>query len=259
MMREKIGAVVLAAGKGSRMKSQVHKQYLELLGHPLAVYCIAALEEKVDEIVLVASPGEEEYCRQTLVEPYGFQKVKAIVPGGKERYHSVYAGLQELSDCTHVLIQDSARPCLTDSIIEICIAGAREYGACVAAMPSKDTIKRVSEEGYAVETPDRRSLWIIQTPQAFSYPIVFGAYSRMMQEDDGSLPVTDDAMVVEHWSENRVYMVEGAYENIKVTTPEDLDVAALYLKKQGFSRLLEVSEKRTKKCEKVVDSRDEVC
>ena len=246
-MKEKIGAVVLAAGKGSRMKSEVHKQYLELLGHPLAAYCIAVLEEHVDEIVLVASPGEEAYCRQTLIEPYGFQKVKAVVPGGKERYHSVYAGLRELADCSHVLIQDSARPCLTDAITDRCIAGAKDYGACVAAMPSKDTIKRVSEEGYAVETPDRRNLWIIQTPQAFSYPDIWEAYTRMMQEDTGSLAVTDDAMVMENWGSRRVYMVEGAYENIKVTTPEDLDVAALYLKRQGFSRLLKATEKKCKK------------
>lgn len=230
-MKEKIGAVVLAAGRGSRMKSEIGKQYLLLEGQPLGYYCLAALEEKVDEIVLVAAKGEEEFCYNTLVRPYGFQKVKTVTAGGKERYHSVYQGLKCLQACDYVLIQDSARPCLTPQIIDRCLDGARKYGACVAAVPSKDTIKEVSAEGYAVRTPDRRGLWIIQTPQAFACSLVTDAYTRMMQEDNGALAVTDDAMVVERWSDQKVYMVEGSYENIKVTTPDDLAVAGLYLRR----------------------------
>ena len=232
-MKEKIGAVVLAAGRGSRMKSDVQKQYLTLAGYPLGYYCLAVLDKTVDEIVLVCAPGDEIFCYDTLVRPYGFQKVKTVTAGGKERYHSVYEGLKCLPDCDYVLIQDSARPCLTEQIVKRCIEGARRYGACVAAVPSKDTIKEVSPEGYAIRTPDRRKLWIIQTPQAFSRSLVMDAYTRMMEEDDGNLAVTDDSMAVERWSSHRVYMVEGAYENIKVTTPEDLDVAQLYLGKMG--------------------------
>lgn len=230
-MSGRIGAVVLAAGRGSRMKSEVQKQYLTLAGYPLGYHCLAALERKVDEIVLVAAPGEEQTCYDTLVRPYGLQKVTAVTAGGKERYHSVYQGLKHLTDCDYVLIQDSARPCLTEDIIDRCVDGAKQYGACVAAVPSKDTVKEVSAEGFAVRTPDRRSIWIIQTPQAFAYPLVMEAYERMMQADDGSLTVTDDAMVVERWSDQKVYMVEGAYENIKVTTPDDLAVADLYLRR----------------------------
>ena len=225
----KIGAVVLAAGKGTRMQSQIQKQYLTLAGKPLGAHCIGALEEKADEIVLVSSPGEEEFCYQTLVKPFGFRKVTAIVAGGKERYHSVYAGLKALKDCDIVLIQDCARPCLTGEIIDRCIEGANTYGACVAAVPSKDTVKEVSGEGYALRTPDRNGIWIIQTPQAFRFHVIKAAYDAMMREDDGSLKVTDDAMVVERWGDQRVYMVLGAYENIKVTTPEDLEVAEIYL------------------------------
>ena len=228
-MSERIGAVVLAAGRGSRMGSRTEKQYMMLAGRPLGAHCLEVLERRVDEIVLVSAPGEEQRCLDQLVRPYGFQKVTAVVPGGKERYHSVYAGLNRLDGCDYVLIQDSARPCLTDDIAERCIAGAVRWGACVAAVPSKDTVKEVAAEGFAVRTPDRSRIWIVQTPQAFVYPVVMSAYERMMAEDDGALPVTDDAMVVEHWGRHKVYMVEGAYTNIKVTTPDDLDLAELYL------------------------------
>lgn len=230
----RIGAVVLAAGKGSRMHSQVEKQFMTLAGKPLGAYCLAALEEKVDEIVLVSAPGEEAYCYDTLVRPYGFTKVTAVTAGGKERYHSVYEGLKKILDCEFVLIQDSARPCLTGQIIDRCIDGARRMDACVAGMPVKDTIKEVGAEGFALRTPDRNYLWMIQTPQAFRYGIVMQAYERMMKEDNGELGITDDAMVVENWGDRHVYVVEGAYENIKVTTPEDLDVAELYLKRLGI-------------------------
>ncbi len=237
-MEEKrgISAICLAAGRGKRMESRIQKQYLLLDGKPLLYYSLKALQESpVSEVVLVTGAGEEEYCRETIVEPYGFTKVKTIVAGGKERYHSVYRGLQALGECDMVLIQDGARPFLTEEIIGRCIDGVRRYGACVAGMPVKDTIKIADDENVISHTPDRSRLWMIQTPQAFLTPMIQKAYSRLnsMEEEGGEpeIPITDDAMVVEYFLNQKVYLVRGSYENIKITTPEDMAVAEALLKR----------------------------
>ena len=168
--KKKICAVVLSAGRGRRMESAIQKQYMCLNGKPMIVHTLAAFERScVDEIILVAGAGEEEYCRKEIVEAEGFQKVKAVVTGGKERYDSVFAGLKAASGCDYVLIHDGARPCVTGEIIKRAADGAEQYGACVVGMPVKDTIKVADEQEYASHTPDRSRLWMVQTPQAFSY------------------------------------------------------------------------------------------
>lgn len=229
---ERTAAVILAAGKGSRMGSPVHKQYLELLGKPLLYYALHAFENSsVDQIVLVTCPGEVGYCQKEIVEKYGFTKVAAVRPGGKERYHSVYEGLKAVKDCGYVLIHDGARPCVTREIIDAASEGARKYGACVVGMPVKDTVKVSDENEFAAMTPDRSSLWLIQTPQAFEYGLVLGAYEKLMSSGLSKERITDDAMVVETMTQERVKLIRGNYANIKVTTPEDMEIAGVLIKK----------------------------
>lgn len=229
-LKNRIGAVILAGGQGRRMQSQVQKQYMLLGGRPLIAYALEVFENSpVDEIVLVSGAGEEDYVRREIIELMGLKKVTAVVAGGKERFHSVYEGLKALEACDYVLIHDGARPLVTKEIIESAIEGAAAEGACVVGMPVKDTIKVSDAKGYAVDTPDRRLLWQIQTPQAFSYPLVKGAYDTLMENEALQYGITDDAMVVETCTAARAKLVEGSYENLKVTTPEDLVVAEALL------------------------------
>lgn len=226
---EKITAIVLAAGAGKRMNSAVHKQYMQLEGKPLLYYALKAFEASaVTDIVLVVGAGEISYCKETIVDQYGIEKVSRIVTGGKERYHSVYEGLKAADGAQYVLIHDGARPFVTEEIIKYSIDTAKEYGACVVGMPVKDTIKVIGEDGFAKETPARSSLWQIQTPQTFSYPLILQAYERVLAQGDSA--VTDDAMVLEQTMGQQVKVIEGDYRNIKITTPEDILVAEAYLK-----------------------------
>lgn len=228
---EKYSAVVLAAGSGKRMGLEVKKQYLEISGKPLIYYSLDSFEKsRVDEIILVVSPGDEDYVKKEIVEPGGFTKVKRIVPGGKERYHSVYEGLKACSG-DYVLIHDGARAFLTDDIIERAMKGAYEYKACVVGMPVKDTIKIAGEDGFVSDTPDRNLLWSIQTPQAFETALVKKAYEDILSGD--TTGITDDAMVVEKMTDKRVKLIEGSYDNIKVTTIEDIVIGENILKKQN--------------------------
>lgn len=232
-------AIVLAAGQGKRMGSKVQKQYLLLEDKPVLYYTLQSFEDSplISEIVLVTGKEEIAYCREEIVHKYGFLKVKKIVAGGKERYHSVYEGLRAAEGSEYVLIHDGARPFADGEIIRRICENVEIYDACVAGMPVKDTIKIADEAGYAAQTPDRRMVWQIQTPQAFSYELIRNAYDRLMEEQpDG---ITDDAMVVETMTDHKVKFVEGSYHNIKITTPEDLDIAQLFLKKlkKGVDRL----------------------
>ena len=226
----KATAIVLAAGSGKRMNSKVHKQYLLLEEKPVLYYSLKAFEDsRVDEIVLVVGAGEIEYCKKEIVEQFDFQKVKTIVEGGKERYHSVYEGLKAAGATDYVLIHDGARPFLTQEIIERTLESVVKYQACVVGMPVKDTVKIADSEAFAKETPDRSTVWQVQTPQAFSYGLVFDAYTQMLQKEEAG--ITDDAMVVERMTDYKVKLIEGSYRNIKITTPEDLPIAEAYLKK----------------------------
>lgn len=232
-------AIVLAAGQGKRMGSKVQKQYLLLEDKPVLYYTLQSFEEcpLIQEIVLVTGKEEITYCQEEIVQKYGFSKVQKIVAGGKERYHSVYEGLRAAEGAGYVLIHDGARPFADGEIIRRICENVEIYDACVAGMPVKDTIKIADEAGFAAQTPDRRMVWQIQTPQAFSYELIRNAYDRLMEEQpDG---ITDDAMVVETMTEHKVKFVEGSYYNIKITTPEDLDIAQLFLKKlkKGVDRL----------------------
>ncbi len=220
----KIAAIILAAGQGKRMKSKIQKQYLLLKEKPVLYYSIRAFEQSsVDTIVLVTGKEEMLYCKEEIIKRYNFQKIDYITEGGRERCHSVYKGLQALpKDIEYVLIHDGARPFVTKQMIEGTITAVKEYKACVVGMPVKDTIKITNTDQFSIQTPERQYVWAVQTPQAFSFELVWKAYSMLMEKE---IPVTDDAMVVETFLHYPVKLIEGSYKNIKITTPEDLIVA----------------------------------
>lgn len=228
-MAHKVTAIVLAAGKGSRMNSDIPKQYLTLLGKPVLFYSLQAFEKSnVDEIILVTGSGEQEYCKKEIIEKYQINKVTHIVKGGAERYHSVRNGLLAAEGTDYVLIHDGARPLVSVEVINRAMVRVAETGACVVGMPVKDTIQLVDEAGAICSTPDRRRTWIAQTPQCFSYELALSSYNKAVESGDTT--ITDDAMVAQRYGNARIVMLEGGYENIKVTTPEDIAVAECFLK-----------------------------
>lgn len=238
-MKEKCIAIVLAAGQGRRMHSKVPKQYLLIKGRPVLYYSLKVFQESfIDEIILVTTEEDKEYCRREIVEKYGFYKVTNIVTGGKERYHSVYAGIKAAGKCSYLFIHDGARPFVTDEILKRAYNCVMEYDACVIGMPVKDTIKLADESGFAAATPRRDLVWMIQTPQVFSYSLIKEAYTRLIDREqeilETGVQITDDAMVVENFSDGRVKLEEGSYRNIKITTPEDLKVAEAFLENRGI-------------------------
>ena len=222
-------AIVLAGGCGSRMGTAVPKQYLLLGGYPVLWYSLNAFEqfEAVQEVILVAEEDRLEYCRKEVVERYGFKKVSAIVAGGAQRFDSVYAGLCALKDCRCVFVHDGARPFIDREILQRNLEAAQRGGTAVTGMPAKDTVKRADENGCVIETPDRSSVWMIQTPQTFDYDLLRGAYEKLYAEMPEG--ITDDAMVVERYSSKKVQLVEGSWRNIKITTPEDMVFAKALL------------------------------
>lgn len=231
-MADKVTAIVLAAGKGSRMNSDIPKQYLTLLGKPVLFYSLQAFEHSnVDEIILVTGSGEQEYCKKEIVEKYHIKKVVNIIEGGAERYHSVHYGLLAVKEAGYVLIHDGARPLISTEIINQAILRVKETGACVVGMPVKDTIQLVDENGEICSTPDRCRTWIAQTPQCFEYKLALSSYNKAIT--GGDIAITDDAMVVQRYGNARVVMLQGGYENIKVTTPEDIAVAECFLELRG--------------------------
>ena len=229
-------AIVLAAGSGSRMKSDVKKQYMEIGGKPLIYYSLKAFEESIiDDIVLVVSRGDVDYVKKDIVDKYGFDKVKTVVEGGLYRYHSVRLGLEAAdSDCDYAFIHDGARPFVDRDIIMRALSAVKEYGACVVGMPAKDTIKIADDKGFAQSTPNRDKVWMVQTPQVFSYKTILELYRRLDREEEElmarGINITDDAMVAEYYSNQKIKLVEGSYNNIKITTPEDIAVAEEILK-----------------------------
>jgi 2-C-methyl-D-erythritol 4-phosphate cytidylyltransferase len=221
----RVSVVIAAAGKGTRMGLDQNKQYLELAGKPLLARTIQAFEDcaLIDEIIVVANEAEVGYCRENITSRYGFGKVRCVVSGGVTRQQSVFIGLKNASaDCSIVLIHDGARPFIDNDSIQACIEAAAECGAAIAAVPVKDTIKRANACGFVDETLDRSSLWSIQTPQAFHYQLIVEAHRKAQEEGfDG----TDDAVLVERLG-LKVRLVMSSYYNIKITTREDIAIAA---------------------------------
>ena len=229
-------AVVLSAGSGKRMKSDIPKQYMNLLDKPVIYYSLKAFQDcGFSSIVLVCGKDDIDYCHHEIVEKYDLTGVTAIVAGGKERYHSVFEGLKSVSDADYVFIHDGARPMINEEIIQRLQDAVAENNAAVAGMPVKDTIKIVDASECVVDTPERKFVWQVQTPQCFAFPTIYKAYAKLISDEKAGVeipPVTDDAMVLSYVSEHRIKMVEADYRNIKITTPEDIGIAEVFLMKK---------------------------
>lgn len=248
MEKKRCTAVLLAAGKGSRMKSKVAKQFMELDGKPLIYYALETIEKSniIDDCILVTGEESVEWVKKEIVAKYNFSKVDCVIVGGDERYASVANAMCFIAEEKLkvpnkngiVFIHDGARPFLTEEILKRTYEATIETGACVAAVPSKDTVKISDEEGFAATTPDRKMVWNVQTPQVFGTELITKAYRTLTEKltelKAQGILVTDDASVVERFTNHKVKLVEGSYKNIKITTPEDLIVAEAMLKKGKF-------------------------
>lgn len=223
------GVVIVAAGTGSRMKADINKQFIKLRDKEVIVHTIEKFynNKNINDIVVVIREDEQEYFNENIIDKYKFNNIK-IAYGGKQRQDSVYNGIKKLDDnCDVILIHDGARPFVTNNIIENAIKEAKQHNAVVVGVKVKDTIKVVGENGNVIDTPNRSYLWSVQTPQVFKCDVIKKAYEDAYNNNYYG---TDDAMLVERIGYD-IKMVEGSYDNIKITTPEDLNFGEQILKK----------------------------
>lgn len=224
-----VSVIVAAAGMSNRMGSKINKQFIAIDNKPILAHTLEKFEDckYVDEIIVVSKEEEVEYCKKEIVKKYGFKKVKNIVKGGAERQDSVYNGILALDEKSDiVLTHDGARPFIKRETIEKGIEGVIEYGACVIGVPVKDTIKVVNSDEEVHHTPKRSLLWAAQTPQCFWTDLLKKGYDLAGEED---IMGTDDSSLVEKTG-HPIKMIMGSYDNIKITTPEDLIIADSFLK-----------------------------
>jgi len=227
---DKFTVVIPAAGKGRRMKTYLNKQFILLQGMPIIVHTLKVFQVApvIGEIVLVTAPGEEEYYRKEILLNYGIEKNTLVVTGGGERQDSVYRGLQNVRGA-YVMVHDGARPLVAADLIERLAEEAKHYGAVVSGVPVKDTIKRTDAGGFITDTLQRKGLWHIQTPQAFRTELLKEAHEQARALEFYG---TDDATLVERMGVP-VKVIPGSYDNIKITTPEDIIVAEAVLQRRG--------------------------
>lgn len=227
----KVTALIPAAGMGKRMGKAVAKQFLPLGDKPMLAHTLLAFQRapEIDEIVPILSEEDMEDCLRDVIERYHITKVKTLVVGGKERQDSVSHGLQKLEkDTAVVLVHDGVRPFVTPDMIREAV-GLAKKGECIAVgVPIKDTIKEVDDHKIVRRTLERGGLWAIQTPQAFPVKVLKRAYEESYKQ---KLYGTDDATLVER-AGGKVRVIMGSYENIKITTPEDLILAEEILKRR---------------------------
>jgi 2-C-methyl-D-erythritol 4-phosphate cytidylyltransferase len=230
--RAKTIAIIPAAGAGVRMGAHRAKQFLEISGKPILAMTLGAFQRSpaVDDIILVVPSEDLEYCRTQIVERFSLDKVKKVVRGGKRRQDSVRLGLEAArGNCELVVIHDGVRPVIDDAFIGRVVAAGRRHGAVITAMPAKETVKEVNDRKQVVKTHDRGRIWLVQTPQVFKYEEILKAHHRALEE--GWEEVTDDSRLVERL-DIPVHVLEGSEENIKVTTPHDLELARFFLGKK---------------------------
>lgn len=235
-MVNNLRVVVAAAGSGSRMESNVNKQYILLQGQPVLSYCIEVLEKSplVQKIIIVAREQEVKYCQTEIVEKYGYKKVSGVVAGGSERQDSVFQGLQALgSDTEWAAVQDGARPFLTAELLENLVEAAVIYGAAVPGIMMRDTLKTVDQESLVVQTLERGAIAAVQTPQVFNYQKLLGAYKQALRDNYYG---TDDASLFEKYA-GPVKVIKGDTANIKITHPQDFIWAEAILNARRDHRL----------------------
>lgn len=229
-----VSVIIAAAGMSNRMGSKINKQFIVIDNKPILAHTIEKFEncKYVDEIIVVSKEREVEYCRKEIVRKYGFKKVTNLIKGGKERQDSIYNGIMALNGKTDiVLTHDGARPFVRPQSIVDGIEGALEHGACVVGVPLKDTIKVIGDENKVHHTPNRSLLWAAQTPQCFKVELLKKGYEYAIAE---GILGTDDSSLVEKKG-YPVRMIMGTYDNIKITTPEDIVVAESIAKDNNLS------------------------
>jgi 2-C-methyl-D-erythritol 4-phosphate cytidylyltransferase len=222
-------AIIPAAGAGVRIGSDRAKQFVELDGRPLIVTTLEKFQvcSAIDGIIVVVPPNDEDYCRGEVVERYNLTKVEKVIAGGKRRQDSVRLGVEaSRGDYGLVLIHDGVRPLIPVELIDQIVAAARKHRAVITGLPAKETVKGVDRNGLVVKTYDRQQVWLVQTPQAFRYEDILMAHQRAVQEDWEE--ATDDALLVEKMG-IPVKVIEGSEDNIKVTTPHDLEMVRVLL------------------------------
>ncbi len=228
-----MGVIIPAAGKGKRMGASLNKQYLELKGRPLLTFSLETfLKLKVGYIVIVVAKGEIEICKDKVLTLFPTSQV-VVEEGGKERQNSVYNGLKALpKNIRYVCVHDGARPLVTPSIINKVYIACQAEGSAAAAIPLKDTIKEVDGSGFVLRTPAREKYMAVQTPQIFRKDIILTSYEKSFRD---GFQATDDTSLAEKYG-YKVKLVQGSYENIKITTPEDLYFAESILEKRDKGR-----------------------
>jgi len=232
----KIVAIIPAGGAGKRLKAQKAKQYLLLDDMPVLVHTLKVFQKSktIDEIVLVLPPDDVASAHQKLINKYALLKVTAVVAGGKERQDSVRNGLAAITrECDIVVIHDAVRPFVTQELIKQVVVAAKSFGAASVGVKAKDTIKETKKDNLIATTIPRQNLWLTQTPQAFKFEFLKKAYRAAY---DKKFYGTDDASLIEQIGK-KVKMIEGSYENIKITTPEDLVMAEALMKKKTGSKM----------------------
>ncbi len=225
-------AIIPAAGSGLRMKTERAKQFLDIDGKPLLAATLTPFElcGAVDSIIVVVPLEDVDFCRKELVEKLGFNKVQKVVAGGKRRQDSVRLGLEAAKgNYGLALIHDGVRPVITKKDIEQIIDAAKTHGTVITGLPAKETVKEIDSNRNVVSTYDRRRVWLVQTPQVFPYEDILAAHQKAFEE--GWAEATDDSVLMEKTG-LPVKVVEGSEQNIKVTTPNDLELARFFLSKQ---------------------------
>ncbi|HOB11917.1 MAG TPA: 2-C-methyl-D-erythritol 4-phosphate cytidylyltransferase [Syntrophomonadaceae bacterium] len=234
-MDDNLRVVIAAAGAGSRMGSRINKQYLLLNQRPVLAYSLDIFEQfdAVDEIVIVARSSEIGYCEQEIVNKYNYRKVSRVVAGGPERQDSVWAGLSHLSDQTaYVAVHDGARPLLSLDLLQALYQEARRWGAAIPGVIARDTLKMIDRDSFVGQTLDRNIVVAVQTPQIFQFHELKRAYQEAFYDN---FRATDDASLFERYI-GRVKVVAGQYDNLKITTPEDIIIAESLLKARRHSK-----------------------
>jgi 2-C-methyl-D-erythritol 4-phosphate cytidylyltransferase len=226
----RVAAIIAAAGVGVRMQSQIPKPYLMLAGKPILAHTLEVFEavKEVQEVTVVAHPDDLEYCREEVIAPHGFKKVLRLVPGGKERQDSVYHALKALQledDLDIILVHDGVRPFITPDQIRKVIKAARSHGGAILGLPAQDTLKRVNTQGKVIHTLDRKDIWQIQTPQGFQADLLWRAFVEAYSRNFYG---TDEASLLEEMG-HQVAVIAGDPWNLKITTPDDLQLAEALL------------------------------
>ncbi len=224
-------AVIPCAGSGVRMGAARAKQFLEIQERPILALTLEKFQacRLIDSITLVVPMAEIDFCKKEIVEKYGFDKVDKVILGGERRQDSVRLGLEASNgDYELAVIHDGVRPFIDAALIERVLKAAKDHRAVIIALPAKDTVKRVDQAGFVIETHERKNIWLVQTPQVFRYRDIMTAHEKAISE--GWADVTDDASLIERLG-IPVKVIQGSEYNIKITTPHDMELGRIFIDK----------------------------